>query len=181
VEFFAAIGAGFVKMTRSTSQGVDVTTEIFGPFQVLGMLGTIKGSGCPQSAYAVCETHFIKIPKDRFLPYYRENMVMKDQLLARTSDRLTRAHAMLTRMSTSRAEVRIAQILVILAEGYGEEEGSGVYLRVPLTRQSIAEMAGTTVETTIRIMSDWQKRGLVSTESKVVHIRDLNAFSDLLD
>ncbi len=181
VDFFAAIEAGFVKMTRSTAQGVDVTTEIFGPNQVLGMLGTIKGSGCPQAAYAVCETHFLRISKERFLPYYRENMILKDHLIERTSDRLTRAHAMLTRMSTSRVEVRIAQVLLVLSESYGVPSGTGVRLSVPLTRQSIAEMAGTTVESTIRVMSQWQKQGVLKTESRQINLVNVARLEALLD
>ncbi len=181
VDFFVAIAAGFVKMTRSTSQGVDVTTEIFGPDQVLGMLGTIKGSGCPQAAFAVCETHYLRVSKERFLPYYRENMVLKDHLIGRTSDRLTRAHAMLTRMSTSRVEVRIAQVLLVLAESYGEPTPTGTILTVPLTRQALAEMAGTTVESAIRVMSEWQKRGVIVTKSKHIEILQLAQMEALLD
>ena len=181
VEYFAAIESGFVKMARATSQGVDVTTEIFGPNQVFGMLGAIRGTGCVQSAYAVCETRFVKIPKDRFMLAYRENLIMKDQLLIRTSERLTRAHAMLTRMTTSRVEVRIAQVLQMLAESYGEDVPTGIELCVPLTRQAIAEMVGTTVETVIRVMSEWQKRQVVETHSKRILIRDPKSLYALLD
>ena len=63
-------------------------------------------------------------------------------------------------------------MLVILGESYGKVRGNKVRITVPLTRQEIGEMAGTTVETTIRVMSRWQKDGLVQTEHQVLTILD---------
>lgn len=172
VDFFGVVGVGFVKMVRSTAAGINVTTELMGPGQVFGLLGALDGSGCPQTAQAICNTWYIKINKIRFQDVYRQNTVLREHLLRRTSHRLRRSFDMFARMSTGKIEQRIAAILFLLAESYGTEVGGNIILDVPLTRQDISEMAGTTVETTIRILSAWQKSGVVETNHKQITILD---------
>jgi CRP/FNR family transcriptional regulator len=46
----------------------------------------------------------------------------------------------------------------------GETSPSGTVIPLALSRQDIADMVGTTIETAIRIMSRWGKEGIVRTE-----------------
>ena len=48
-----------------------------------------------------------------------------------------------------------------------------------LSRQEIADLVGTTIETAIRIMSRWQKDGLVETEKDGFLIRRIGDLRDL--
>lgn len=180
MDFFGVVGVGFVKMMRSTAAGQDVTTELMGPGQVFGLLGVLDGTGCPQTAQAVCNTWYLKVNKREFLDVYRKNVVLKEHLLRRTTQRLRGSFEMFARMSTGKVEQRIAAILFMLADSYGVDNGEGIVLEVPLTRQDIAEMAGTTVETTIRILSGWQKRKIVETNHKQITILDVQEMKSLL-
>jgi len=180
VDFFGVVGTGFVKMVRSCSNGHDVTTEIIGPGQVFGLLGVIEGVGCPQSAKAVCPTWYLRVSKASFMPYYHGNVVLKEQLVRRTTSRLRSAYLAIARLSTAKVEGLVASVLLLLAESYGIEVKSGLAIAVPLTRQDIGEMAGTTTETTIRVMSRWQKHGWISTRGKTVVLRDIPALEALM-
>lgn len=178
--YFAAIASGFVRMVRSTSVGVDVTTEIFGPRQVCGLLGVVRGTGCPQTALAVCETLYVKVPADRFMVLYEENAGMKDLLLVRTSQRLVLAHSTFAQTTTSRAEVRLAQVISMLSDSYSEVLDGGFRLTVPLTRQMLAEMSGMTVETVIRVLGEWKRQGLVRTSFKHIVVASGERFRQIL-
>lgn len=180
VDFFGVVGSGFVKMTRSTATGQDVTTEIMGPGQVFGLLGAIDGAGCPQTAKAVCPTWYLKVPKSQFMPVYRENTILKEHLVRRTTTRLRTAYDMMARMSTGKVDERIAVVLALLADSYGVRTKEGTVLQVPLTRQDVAEMAGTTVESAIRTLSKWQKAGWLSSDHKTITINDLEALEAFL-
>jgi len=61
-------------------------------------------------------------------------------------------------------EARLAATLLRLAEQDGTRTARGLALPFHLTRQSLADMTGTTVESAIRVVSRWQKRGLVRDE-----------------
>ncbi|HEY0865806.1 MAG TPA: Crp/Fnr family transcriptional regulator [Fimbriimonas sp.] len=180
VDFFGLCYDGFIKMVRSCEDGIDMTAELMGPGQIFGMLGSIEGTGCPLSAIAVTDLWYLRIPKAVFLPIYQESAPLKDRLVRKLSVRLHGMVDLMSRMSGGTVEQRIAAILFILMESYARREGKTVRLDVPLTRQEISEMAGTTVESTIRTMSRWQKEGVIATERQNITILDEPRLSRLL-
>ncbi len=172
VDFFGLLGTGFVKMVRGNSDGVDVTIELMGPGQIFGMMGTIATTGCPLSAIAVTPLWYLRIAKRPLLEIYERNSDLKDFLVRRLTVRFHGAIDVIAKMSTAKVDERIAAILFTLAESYGERHGKSLTLQVPLTRQDISEMAGTTTESTIRVLSRWQKSGLITTEKHLITIVD---------
>lgn len=180
-EFFGVVGTGFIKMTRTTPQGAEVAVELLGPGQCFGLLAALEGRSYPLSASAVTDCWYLKVPSRAFLQIYNANIQLRDQMLRTLAPRLRKAHDMMARMSTGKVEQRVAAVLLILGESYGRVgKLGGVRLSVPLTRQDISEMAGTTVETCIRVMSKWQKLGIVTTENQVITIRQPDTLSAAL-
>lgn len=180
VDFFGICASGFVKMVRSGADGTDVTLELMGPGQIFGLMGTITGTGCPLTAVAVTDAWYGRILKSTFLDIYEHSSALKDRLVRKSALRLHGMVDLMARMSSGRVEERIAAILFILAESYGLQEAEGTRLAVPLTRQDISEMAGTTVESTIRTMSRWQKEGLIATDRQFVTITNADALGAIL-
>ncbi len=178
--FAAVVGTGFIKMTRTTPQGSEVAVELLGPGQAAGLLSAIEGRVYPLSAVAVTDVWYLKVPVPALLEVYRESAGLRDQVLRSLAPRLRKAHDMMARMSTCKVEHRIAAVLIILMLSYGEKIPEGTRLTVPLTRADLAEMAGTTVETAIRVMSRWQKEGVVSTDHQVITILKPQALDELL-
>ncbi|HRF60952.1 MAG TPA: Crp/Fnr family transcriptional regulator [Fimbriimonadaceae bacterium] len=178
--FFSVVGVGFVKMSRTTPQGAEVAVELLVPGQCFGLLAALQGNTFPLSAIAVTDLWYLKVQAGLLHTIYNDNPGLRDQMLRAIAPRLHRAHEMMARMSTGKVEQRIAAVLLILMDSCGESAGSDVRLNVPLTRQDIAEMAGTTVETTIRAMSRWQKDGRISTDHQVITIHDAAALQRAL-
>lgn len=172
VNFFGLVAIGFVKMVRPNSSGAEIIFEIVGPGQLFGMLGALSGTGCPLMAYGLTDTAILKIPKERLLTIYDESHLLKDRLLRKTAMRMHQKLNFMAKLSTGRAEERIAAVLFILAESYGEIDGKMIRLNLPLTRQQIGEMAGTTTETTIRILSRWAQEKIVDTDKRLITILD---------
>ena len=67
----------------------------------------------------------------------------------------------LRELATERVPQRLAQILLRLAERAGVHEEGAVRIDIPLTKQDLAQMAGTTLFTVSRLLSDWAEQGLV--------------------
>jgi len=72
-----------------------------------------------------------------------------------------------------RRKVRLAE-----REGTRGKSGDGVTLPFHLTRQSLADMSGTTVETTIRILGRWSKEGLVDDDGGRLVLVDPDALRE---
>lgn len=89
-------------------------------------------------------------------------------------ERAAQAHTpeLLVRMAHGRVQQRIAAVLLLLARSYGQRVSRAWKLLLPLTRRELGELAGTTVETTIRVMSQWQRQGVLSTDRQFITILD---------
>jgi CRP-like cAMP-binding protein len=80
-------------------------------------------------------------------------------------------------LATQRAERRIAHTLVRLAQRSGHGTAAGTVIPFPLRRKDIADVAGTTLHTASRILSGWEKAGLMASQHHRLTIRNP---SDLL-
>jgi CRP/FNR family transcriptional regulator len=78
---------------------------------------------------------------------------------------------MLQLFSTEKVERRIELLLLKHSEKASTESLSYRMVDCPLTRQEIAEMAGTTVETCTRFMSKFQKKGIVKFSKKRILVK----------
>jgi CRP/FNR family transcriptional regulator len=75
-------------------------------------------------------------------------------------------------LAVERVEQRIARVLLKLAESAGTDSAEGRVIEMPLTRQDVADMTGTTVETAIRVMSKFRRSGQIKTRrGKVVLVQ----------
>lgn len=179
-EHFGLVTSGFIKMVKGSSHGQEVTMELMGPGQIFGLNGAIEGAGCPLAAVAVTAAKYVRIPTSVFLPIYEANNAFKDRLIRTTALRMHSKINMIARMSSGRVGERIVAVLLLLGESFGYRDGKEMHIDVPLTRQDVAEMAGTTVESCIRVMSSWQKQGLIRTERQHITILDFAKFESLL-
>ena len=82
-------------------------------------------------------------------------------ITANLGERVREFSDTLKNIALERVESRIAALLIKLAEKTGEKAAAGaIEITMRLTKQDIAEMVGTTVETSIRVMSRFRKVGI---------------------
>jgi CRP-like cAMP-binding protein len=79
------------------------------------------------------------------------------------AERLRRAQEMIQHLSANSAEVRIAHTLLRLAGKLGSPGAGGVVIQIPLSREDLAAMTGTTPETVSRVLSRFRRAGLVES------------------
>ncbi len=82
-------------------------------------------------------------------------------------------------MAGGRVETRFAHLFLKLADKVGRPAREGTQIPVPLSRQELADLAGTTIETCIRIMSRWGKDDVLRTEPQGFLLRDRAALEKL--
>ena len=94
-------------------------------------------------------------------------------------DRIKGSHETLKSIALEKVESRIASLLIKLCDKAGEKVPEGVAINMKLTKQDIAEMVGTTVETSIRTMSKFSKSGLVASKTGRIIVRDRERLKSL--
>jgi CRP/FNR family transcriptional regulator len=168
---FYLVASGSVKVLKHTVMGKDIILEMMSPGDVFGGVAVLDKKPYPASAEAMEAASVIKISRPDLLKIMEEYPVLKLEIVKYFSDKLRDAHEMLKNIATERVERRIASLLLKLSEKVGVEDGEFIRIDFPLTRQEIAEMVGTTVETCIRTMSKIQKDGLVKSSNHKIMIK----------
>jgi CRP-like cAMP-binding protein len=83
-----------------------------------------------------------------------------------------------TSLAADPVEARLAAALVRIAEREGVRTRDRLTLPFQLTRQSLADMTGTTVETAIRVLGRWQREGLLDEEDGRLGLANLEALRE---
>ena len=178
-DHFFTIASGRVKIFKMTPSGKDVILEIFGPGDPLGAVAAYEGRPFPASAAALEETTCVMIPRQAFFALLEERPSLTRGLLLGLTHRLVELTNRLADMSGVRIEPRVARLLLKLADESGRPERGGLFIPVALSRQELADMTGTTIETCIRIMSRWGKQDIVRTEKDGFVVLNRPALEDL--
>jgi CRP-like cAMP-binding protein len=82
-------------------------------------------------------------------------------------------------LASGHVEQRIATLLLKLTDRVGVKNGIGIKVPVPLSRQDIADLCGTTVETAIRVMSRLKKQEVVQSMVRGFLVRDRARLEDI--
>lgn len=169
-ENFYVVAEGSVKIVKHTVMGKDIILEVMSPGDIFGGVAVLDRRPYPAAAHAMSSTTVIRINRQDLLAIMEDYPILKLEIVKYFSDRLRDAHEMLKNIATERVERRIASLLLKLSEKVGKEEKGFRKIDFALTRQEIAEMVGTTVETCIRTMSKFQKQGLVKSVNGKISI-----------
>jgi CRP/FNR family transcriptional regulator, nitrogen oxide reductase regulator len=104
------------------------------------------------------------IPRAEFYRLLETQPSLVRGLLLGMTTRLVELTNRLAELTGGRIEPRFARLFLKLATEMGRAERGGTFVPLPLSRQELADLTGTTIETCIRIMSRWNKDDVVRTE-----------------
>lgn len=156
------VALGTVKIVKATPTR-SVILRIVGAGSPVGIVAAWEGRPYPGTAIAIEPSTIVHVPDREFFALTDRHPEILRQLLKLMMDRQVQMGQRVSEMTGS-VETRVAQALLDLILSSGRAEGQGAAISLALTRQEIADLAGTTVETAIRIMSRWNKEGFVLTE-----------------
>lgn len=178
-DFFITIASGRVKVVKSTPAGKDVILEVFGVGDPLGAVASYEGRPFPASAIALEPTTCVLVPRREFFALLESHPSLVRGLLLGLTIRLVELTNRIVDLTGGKVEPRFARLFLKLAEESGEAVADGIAVRVHLSRQDLADLTGTTIETSIRIMSRWGKEGLVRTEREGFVVLDRRGLETL--
>lgn len=162
---------GRVKLTQVSPDGQQVGLRMLTPPQMFAGIAILSPQkGYPVSAEALADStalawegHELHTLASR---YPALSMGIMDVMRAYIEEMQSRVRE----LSTERVERRVARALLRLTMQTGSKRDDGS-IEIALTRQDLAEMSGTTVFSASRILSEWERRGLIETGRERVVIR----------
>jgi CRP-like cAMP-binding protein len=166
------VAAGKVKLLRHTMAGQDILLDILSQGDFFGTLSSLGDAEYPDTAQALTQSCILNIDAERFQAILRRYPAVALRVLEIVTQRLHEAHETVHHLSAHSVESRVALILVRLADKLGKRQEEGLVIQVPLSRQELAEMSGTTLETASRVVSQFRRAGLISSGREWVAVVD---------
>ena len=163
-DWFYLITEGKVKVLKHSSLGKEFIIAFFGPGEMFGEVAVFENKPYPASAQAVVETRVVGVKRDEFLSFLANRPQVALRIIGVLGERLRDAQSRLRDLAGERVEQRLASVLLMLSAKLGPT--------LPFTRQEIADMAGTTTETAIRVMSHLKDREIIRSVRGEVVILD---------
>lgn len=166
------VADGNVKLMQHTMSGQDVMLDVLKPGEFFGSLSILGDEEYSETVIAQTECCVISIGADEFRRILRDHPQVALKVIDIMAERLKSAHEMIRQLSTHSVEQRVAHVLLKLAEKLGQEKDVGLLIQLPLSRSDLAAMVGTTTESVSRVMSQFQKEGLIHSGRRWVAITD---------
>ena len=163
-DFIATVLAGRVKVVKQQPSGKEVILEIFGPGDPVGAVVAYEGRPYPASAIALERTTCLLVRRGPLFGLQEQHPTLVRGLLSAFTRRIVELAQRIPEVAGARVETRFAHLFLKLADRVGRPRGNAVFIPMVLSRQELADLTGTTIETCIRLMSRWGKEGILETE-----------------
>lgn len=163
--------SGLVKAVKYSPREEPVIMEIIVPGRLFGMIALMDQKSYPVSTVAIQDSEAYKIRAPDFDELLKKHPDFSREVYSEIGSHLRHSQD-LRALAREPAEKRIAYILWLLSQSIGKD--------LPILREDVAEMAGTTHETAIRTLIDLRKKKLIASRWKritVIEQQRLKAFS----
>lgn len=159
------VQSGLVKLESLTEEGAAHTLRIVGPGGILGYRSLFAEEPYHATAIAVDKVDLCFVPKANVLEVFKNHPEVALRLLNHVSKDLRLAETRWVNQMDKGAAERVAEALVFLHEHFQNQTW---------TRREIAEWAGTTPETVMRTLAQFEKEGLIDQSGRQIQITNKN-------
>lgn len=170
--YFYVIVAGRIRLTQLTEEGHQVIMRFIGPGDGIGIVAALAGADYPVSAEAITDCWALSWDEQALVGLMERFPCLAVNGMLLVTGRFQELQHRYRELATERVERRVARALLRLARQAGRRSEEGILLAMPLTRQDLAEMTGTTLYTVSRICSKWESNELIETGRERFVIRN---------
>lgn len=168
--------SGKVKLTKLGENGKEQVLRFAKTADILGYRSIFSKEPYQATATAIEDSYICHLSKDKFLSIMKTNPQLSWNTMELLSNDLKQAEKSLINIAQKTVKERIAEALLLLHATFGYFNDTTT-LDVTLSRSEIADIAGTTTETTIRTLATLNKEGQIVLNGKKISIPDINSLS----
>jgi CRP/FNR family transcriptional regulator, nitrogen oxide reductase regulator len=170
-EYLYVLTTGRAKLMQTNPAGQQVNLRTISEWQMFGALGAVReGATYPASAQALENSTALAVKSEYLHELMQSRPYLSFDLMKLMTGYIQEMQERYRELATEKVERRIARSLLRLAAQMGTKNEGGIELT--FTRQDLAEMSGTTLYTVSRILSEWERQGLVEAGRERVLIRN---------
>jgi len=170
-----AVYKGKVKISKLGEEGKEQIVRFAKSGDLIGYRSLLSEDYYKATATAIEDCKVCHIPKNIFFKVLTENKWLYLDLIKKLAEDLRNSEERIISISQKTVKERIAETLIILYHEFGMRDNKSI--DVKLTRKEIGNIAGSTIETTIRTLSEFKKKGYIDFDGKKIII---NSIPDLI-
>lgn len=176
-EYVALVVLGAYKLIRHDVSGNETVMHFASPGDTIGALVMLKPSAAyPVTCVSIGASMVLKIPRATYLQAWATNALLQQRISAILYQRMNHIQGEKVQQR-QHLSVKVAHLILSLLEKYSE--GSDHVLPIPVTRQELADSVGASVESVIRLMSEWSAEGVLRPESRQIEVVRLDRLVEI--
>jgi CRP-like cAMP-binding protein len=156
------VQSGRVKTFRSNEEGKEYLLNIYNSGDYFGFQPILEEKTYTESAMAQDDTELCLIPKDDFLKLLYSNNQVALRFIKLLANNLGETEEKLLHMAYNSVRKRVAQALIFVRDKF--EKANEEKPSFSLPREDLANIAGTSIESSVRALSDFKEEGLVEVK-----------------
>jgi CRP-like cAMP-binding protein len=162
---------GKIKTFKTNELGKEFITGLYKEGDFFGYLALLEEKEYNDSAAALEDCDVCIVPKDEFYSLVYKNAEVSRKFIRLLSHDLHEKEEQLLKIAYNSVRKRVAEALVTLYNRY-KKDGETKF-SITISREDLANLAGTATETTIRTLSDFKDEGSVEISGGTISISDL--------
>jgi CRP/FNR family transcriptional regulator, anaerobic regulatory protein len=166
-----AVRSGAFKTVGVSRQGDEKITGFHLPGELLG-LDAISSGRHGYSAVALEDSEVCVLPFAQLERMATSMPALQHRLFRVLSGDISRDEGLLLLLGSMAAEQRLAAFLLSLARRHKRIGYSDTHFTLRMTREEIGNYLGLTLETVSRLLSRFQREGLVAVHQRDIELRD---------
>lgn len=163
---------GVVRVIRTTPNGDQIIALHIAAGQLFGIAPALGHTHYPATAQAAGECLVLCWPTRHWHDFITRYDGFADDVDKSLGKRFEELHNRLAEQATQAVEKRVANALLRLVNQTGRKVGDGIEIAFPITRANIADLTGTTLHTVSRLLSAWEKQGIVKSTRRHIVVTD---------
>lgn len=168
---------GVCKLSKLSPNGKDQIIKFVRPGELLGQRSMISEEPTNLSAIALEDMEVCFVPKQEILNFFTQNNKFSLNVMKTLSNDLKEADDLTVAMAQKTVKERLAAALLYLEEIF--DVNMDDTLKVQLSREELAGMIGTATESCIRLLSEFNKLGLIELIGKKIALKDRKGLEKL--
>ena len=172
--------SGRIALLKISASGRELITDLLLPKSFFGLSLALEDGGSSLNVRAQVKSEVYLVPKKSLINLFDSCPALYRPFIAEISDRLQRSHSLSRALAHDRIEVRVASALISLSEDLKRSSGISASSQVPITRQELASLTGTTVETAIRVTKSLERENILDlAQQGCIMLRDVAQLSEI--
>jgi len=171
------VNKGKIKTFKTHELGKEFITGLYKEGDFFGYLALMEDSKYTDSAEALDESEICFIPKEDFFALIFKNAEVSKKFMKMLSGNLSEKEEQLVKLAYNSVRKRVAEALVTLHNRYKKEEEKNFSMNI--SREDLANLAGTATESTIRTLSDFKDEKLIDIKGGSIALLDYEKLSRL--